>query len=126
MNAHSSGVQTGGLGSRLTLDPVRFPMTLVRRTALAVASLALWAAPALADDQCLTPAERRVAVSSGQAIPLAQAQRALRPEHRGEVLQARLCRADAGMVYLLTVMARHGKVVRVRIDAKSGQIVQVR
>jgi len=30
------------------------------------------------------------------------------------------------MVYLLTVMARHGKVVRVRIDAKSGQIVQVR
>ncbi len=101
-------------------------MTLVRRTALAVAALALWAAPALADEACLTPAERRAAVSGGQAIPLAQAQRALRPEHRGEVLQARLCRADAGMVYLLTVMQRHGKVVRVRIDAKSGQIVQVR
>jgi len=126
MNGHSSGVQDSGLGSGFTLDPVHFPMTLVRPIALAVAALALGAAPALADDACLSPAERRATVASGQAIPFAQAQRALRPEHRGEVLQARLCRGDSGLVYLLTVMARHGKVVRVRIDAKSGQIVQVR
>jgi uncharacterized membrane protein YkoI len=101
-------------------------MFMARRPACVAAALALWAAPVLADDQCLTPAERRAAVSGGQAIPFAQAQRALRPEHRGEVLQARLCRSDAGMVYLLTVMQRHGKVVRIRVDAKSGQIVQVR
>ena len=75
---------------------------------------------------CLSPAERRTAVAGGQAVPLAQAQRGLRTEHRGEVINARLCRANGQLVYLLTVVARHGKVMRVRIDAKTGQVVQVR
>jgi uncharacterized membrane protein YkoI len=100
-------------------------MTLVPTSALALA-LAVSAGPALAQMACLSPAERRVAVAEGQAIPLVQAQRALRPEHRGEVINARLCRAGNQLVYLLTVVARHGKVMRVRIDATNGQIVQVR
>lgn len=100
-------------------------MTLARTSALAFA-LAVSAGPALAQMACLSPAERRAAVAEGQAIPLAQAQRTLRAEHRGEVINARLCRAGNQLVYLLTVVARHGKVMRVRIDAATGQIVQVR
>jgi len=100
-------------------------MTLARTSALAFV-LAVSAGPALAQMACLSPAERRVAVAEGQAIPLVQAQRALRPEHRGEVINARLCRSGNQLVYLLTVVARHGKVMRVRIDATNGQLVQVR
>ncbi|AVO44076.1 PepSY domain-containing protein [Phreatobacter cathodiphilus] len=100
-------------------------MPLARTSALAFA-LAVSAGPALAQMACLSPAERRSAIADGQAIPLSQAQRALRAEHRGEVINARLCRAGNQLVYLLTVVARHGKVVRVRIDATNGQIVQVR
>ncbi|WP_296579855.1 hypothetical protein [Phreatobacter sp.] len=100
-------------------------MILARTSALAFA-LAVSAGPALAQMACLSPAERRVAVAEGEAIPLVQAQRALRPEHRGEVINARLCRAGNQLVYLLTVVARHGKVMRVRIDATNGQLVQVR
>lgn len=100
-------------------------MTLARPLALAFV-LAVSAGPALAQMACLSPAERRVAVAEGQAIPLAQAQRALRSEHRGEVINARLCRSGDDLVYLLTVVARHGKVMRVRVDATNGQIVQVR
>lgn len=100
-------------------------MTLARPIALVV-SLAAFAGTAEAQVSCLAPAERRAAVAAGQAIPLAQAQRSLRGEHRGEVINARLCRAGPQLVYLLTVVARHGKVMRVRIDAKTGQVVQVR
>jgi len=100
-------------------------MPFARITAAAFA-LALAAGTAGAQVACLSPAEMRSAVSGGQAIPLAQAQRGLRNEHRGEVINARLCRAGGQLVYLLTVVARHGKVMRLRIDAKSGQVVQVR
>lgn len=99
-------------------------MSVPRRLALALA-FALAAGPALAQ-ACLSPAERRQAVQAGQAMPLTQVTRQLRPEHRGEVVNARLCRAGSGLVYLLTVVDRRGKVMRLRLDARSGQIVQAR
>ncbi|MDP3545978.1 MAG: hypothetical protein Q8S29_07345 [Phreatobacter sp.] len=100
-------------------------MSLARIAATAVV-LVLAAGTAHAQVSCLSPTERRAAVAGGQAMPLSQAQRGLRAEHPGEVINARLCRAGTQLVYLLTVVARHGKVSRVRIDAKTGQVVQVR
>lgn len=99
-------------------------MSLKRRLALSFA-FAFMAGPALAQ-ACLTPAERSAAVQAGQAIPLNQATRQLRPEHRGEVVRARLCRTGGNLVYLLTVLDRRGKVMRLRLDARSGQLVQAR
>jgi uncharacterized membrane protein YkoI len=100
-------------------------MPFARIAATAVV-LVLAAGTVQAQVSCLSPAERRTAVAGGQALPLEQAQRSLRGDHRGEVINARLCRAGPQLVYLLTVVARHGKVMRVRIDAKTGQVVQVR
>jgi uncharacterized membrane protein YkoI len=94
---------------------------------LAALLLASVAAPAAASAQgCLTPAEQRAAISAGHAVPLAQATRNLSPEHRGEVVNARLCRANGELVYLLTVVGRRGKVARARIEAATGRVVQVR
>ncbi|WP_439573537.1 PepSY domain-containing protein [Phreatobacter sp.] len=99
-------------------------MTLTRRLALALA-LAMMAGPACAQ-ACLSPPERRQAVQAGQAVPLGQITRQLRPEHRGEVVRARLCRSGGNLVYLLTVVDRRGKVMRLRLDARSGHLDQAR
>jgi hypothetical protein len=101
-----------------------FAKTCAYVLGLAVAAM-VTVGPASAQG-CLSPTERNAAVSGGQAMPLNQATRALRPEHRGEVINARLCRAGGNLVYLLTVVDRRGKVTRVRLDAKNGQVVQVR
>lgn len=102
------------------------PAATLAKAGVILFGLALCAGPAAAQVNCLNPADRRAAVAGGQALPLAQAQRNLRPEQRGEVINARLCRAGGNLLYLLTVVDRRGKVTRVRIEASTGQVVQVR
>ena len=41
----------------------------------------------------------------------------------GTVVQARLCHGQDGLVYVLTVLAHDGKVVRVVVDAVKGTLV---
>ena len=71
---------------------------------------------------CLNKEAQREAIASGKAIPLAQAMRAV---HRrpGEVVKARLCQDTKGLVYLLTLLARDGKVTRATIDASNGSVI---
>jgi uncharacterized membrane protein YkoI len=79
---------------------------------------------------CLSKAEQRAAISSGQAVTLATAIRAAHGTARGrgarEVVRARLCRGPNGLVYVLTVLARDGKVTRTTVDAGSGRVVDAR
>jgi uncharacterized membrane protein YkoI len=69
---------------------------------------------------CLTPDERRAVIASRKAVPLGRAMRVARARIDGEVLKARLCRQDKRLVYVLTVLARNGKVMQARIDAADG------
>ena len=86
------------------------------------------AAPALAAEHstrsCLGKAEQRAAVASHRAISLG---RAVRSAHRhgrhGELLRARLCHRGTRLVYVLTLLARNGKVRRATIDAANGSVV---
>ena len=59
--------------------------------------------------------------ASGKVVPLASAKRAV-PAHKGEVVRARLCQGPKGLVYLLTLLARDGKVTHVTVDASSGRL----
>ena len=43
-----------------------------------------------------------------------------------EVVRARLCRQEGKLVYLLTLLARDGKVTHMAVDATSGKVVEVR
>ena len=91
-------------------------------------------APALAapdgDRVCLSKAEQRAALSSGQTVTLAAAIRSARGSVRGrgsrEVVKARLCREQNGLVYLLTLLTRDGKVTHTAVDATSGKVVDLR
>jgi len=73
---------------------------------------------------CLSKAEQRAAVAAHRAVPLAQAIRSLHARgHRAEVVRARLCRRGGGLVYVLTLLARNGKVTRASIDAANGELM---
>jgi uncharacterized membrane protein YkoI len=68
---------------------------------------------------CLTSAEQRAAIAAREAIPLA----AVRQRLSGELLRARLCRDSRRLIYLLTVLARDGKVRQVTVDATNGTVI---
>jgi uncharacterized membrane protein YkoI len=76
---------------------------------------------AAAERKCLTKEQQRAAIQSGKAVRLAVAVRAVK--RRGEVVRARLCEGGKGLVYMLTVLSRDGKVAHVTIDATSGSVL---
>ena len=93
--------------------------------------LVLSVAPAAADEQgCLTKDEQRAAIANGQAVTLGAAIRAARVSVRGrtgkEVVKARLCREEGGLRYVLTVLAKDGKVTHTSVDAGNGKVVDAR
>jgi uncharacterized membrane protein YkoI len=86
---------------------------------------------ARADEQhaCLTKVEQRAATANGQAVTLGTALRSahLTVRHGArEVVKARLCHRGGRLVYVLTVLARNGKVTHTTVDATSGKVVDAR
>jgi uncharacterized membrane protein YkoI len=78
--------------------------------------------PAAAERKaCLSQEERSAIIAAHKAVPLARAMRVVKAKIGGEVVKARLCRQERGLVYVLTVLARDGKVTQARVDAVDGQ-----
>ena len=90
--------------------------------ALTILSLAPARAAELAH-ACLDQKERRAEVESGRVVRLDTALRAVRSKMPGTLVRARLCRSNDGLVYVLTVLARDGKVARLTVDAVKGTLV---
>jgi uncharacterized membrane protein YkoI len=93
-------------------------------TALAASILLHDAAVAAESGACLTPDQRRAAIQNRKAVPLGRALRTAKARHAGDLLNARLCRQGKGLVYVLTVLARDGKVMHVRVDADNGNYIE--
>ena len=72
---------------------------------------------------CLSQEERHAVLNTRKAVPLARAMRVVKAKIGGEVLKARLCRQERGLVYVLTVLAQDGKVTQARVDAADGQLL---
>ncbi len=72
---------------------------------------------------CLNQKERRAATESGKLVHLAAAIHAAKKRMPGTVVRARLCRSGEGFVYVLTVLARDGKVARLTVDAVKGTLL---
>ena len=76
---------------------------------------------------CLSKAEQRAAVAEHRAIPLAQAIKSLHTHgRRAELVRARLCRHGGRLVYVLTLLARSGKVTSATVDAANGEFINGR
>ncbi len=72
---------------------------------------------------CLNQRERRALVENGTVLRLAAAMHAVRSHVPGTLVRARLCHRPEGLVYVLTVLAHDGKVMRVAVDASKGTLV---
>jgi uncharacterized membrane protein YkoI len=99
---------------------------MIRKLAISLFLLGLAASPlAAANDQaCLSRDQQRAAVEGGRAVPLATAIRAVNGQIPGrQVVRAQLCRQEKGLVYVLTVLARDGKVTHARVEAASGGLI---
>jgi uncharacterized membrane protein YkoI len=81
------------------------------------------AAPTLAADRkaCLSQDERRAVIASHKAVPLGRAISVVKARIGGDIVKARLCRQEQGLVYLLTVLGQTGKVTRAQVNAADGQ-----
>jgi uncharacterized membrane protein YkoI len=100
-------------------------MRFARRFAVAALTI-LSLAPARAAELahvCLDQKERRAEVESGHVVRLDTALRAVRSKMAGTLVRARLCHGNDGLVYVLTVLARDGKVERLTVDAVKGSLV---
>jgi uncharacterized membrane protein YkoI len=87
----------------------------------ALGALVPGVATAAEHKSCLAPDERRAIIAAHKAVPLAHAMHVVKAKLHGEVVKARLCRQERGLVYVLTVLARDGKVTQARVDAADGR-----
>ena len=86
--------------------------------------LALGADGAWAD--CLSTREARALVQSGKIVPMTTAVSEARGVGKGEMIDGRLCRAGDGLQYVVTFLGPEGRVRRVTLDAKTGDVVGVK
>ncbi len=99
---------------------------MIRLLAIAtvlMATVPLHDAAAAEAGACLSRDQRRTAIQNRKAVPLGRAIRSAKARHGGDVINARLCREEKGLVYVLTLLARDGKVMHVQVDAGSGSYI---
>ena len=72
---------------------------------------------------CLDQKDRKAESDANHLVRLGAAMRVARTRMPGTVVRARLCRDNDELVYVLTVLARDGKVARLTVDAVKGTLV---
>ena len=78
----------------------------------------------IAKPGCYSKLEQRALLGRREIVSLAEALRAAQPQRIGDVLRAQLCQGPKGQpVYVLTLLPPDGKVTRMTIDAKSGDMI---
>ena len=75
---------------------------------------------------CFSRQEQRMLILQGRVIRLGFALRAISAQDGDEMLRAELCRNSSGLVYVLTLLSRSGKVSRAVVDARTGAVVKDR
>lgn len=99
-------------------------LTLAAVFALCASRPGLTAEPAWQDDDRSYDRARR-AVRSGEAMPLPQAMARLRATIQGDLIATEYEYEFDRWVYEFTVIDMEGKLRRVHLDARSGELVQV-
>ena len=72
---------------------------------------------------CLSSQETRQAIEEGRASQFAAIKNAAGKIVRGEVVNAKLCRSNGGLVYQLVTLSRQGAVTRLTLDARTGKLL---
>jgi uncharacterized membrane protein YkoI len=91
----------------------------------------IWAAalgimPAAADQTCFSPEETRAHVARQGLIALNDVVRSARRDGGSELISARLCETNSMLVYMIAMLGRDGRVLRMTVDARSGDVIHHR
>jgi uncharacterized membrane protein YkoI len=73
---------------------------------------------------CLPAKEIRELVDKAEIVPSAKAIASAKAARPGEVVKARLCRQDGRLFYLVTMLAKDGKIRILEVDGRSGSLVE--
>jgi uncharacterized membrane protein YkoI len=102
-------------------------LTIAVLTALAAsAAVAVVSSPAQADTTCFSPGETHEQVQRHGLIPLNDVVRSARGGGRADLISARLCETSGNLVYMIAMLGRDGKVQRLTVDARSGDVINHR
>jgi uncharacterized membrane protein YkoI len=82
-------------------------------------------APALAD-QCLSMEDTRAVVVAKNLVSLHDIVRNARSANDAELISARLCETNGNMVYMIAMLGKNGRVMRMTVDARTGEIINHR
>ena len=82
--------------------------------------------PAPPGQGCFSHQEQRIFILQGRVIRLGFAMRAISAQDGDELVRAELCRNSSGLVYVLTLLSRSGKVSRAVVDARTGAVIKNR
>lgn len=99
---------------------------LVMMWVLVIALLLIPFESAAASGGCLDGAEARRTVQEERLIELQEARGIASARARGEIVSANLCRVDNRLVYVLAVLSREGRVVRIGVDARNRAVEELR
>lgn len=85
----------------------------------------LWPATSWASDRD-DHNQARAAVESGQVLPLKTVLAHLERQRPGNVLEVELERKGSGWVYEIKLLEANGQLARIKLDAKTGQILSAK
>jgi uncharacterized membrane protein YkoI len=75
---------------------------------------------------CFPPEETRELVARHGLVPLNDVVRSTRGDTRADLISARLCETNAQLVYMIAMLGRDGRVMRLTVDARSGDVMHHR
>ncbi len=111
----AGGWPPGGAALRATLSVL---LTAVLLSGLAPP--AAWAADEHDHERA------RVAVQAGEVLPLPKLLAQLRRTHPGKVLELELTRVEGRWIYEVKLLQANGQLLKLELDAATGQELQVR
>ena len=82
--------------------------------------------PAVAETVCFSAEETRDHVQKLGLVALHDIVRSARGAGHADLISSRLCETNGNMVYMITMLGREGKVMRLTVDARTGDLINNR
>jgi uncharacterized membrane protein YkoI len=99
---------------------------IARIAILSLITLTCATLPMRAESSCFTPEETREQVEKHGLVPLNDIVRSARGNGQSDLISARLCETAGNLVYMIAMLGRDGKVMRLTVDARSGNVINHR
>jgi uncharacterized membrane protein YkoI len=81
---------------------------------------------ASAQQACFSAEETRAHVVKLGLVSLHDVVRSARGGNEADLLSARLCETNGNMVYMIAMLGRDGRVMRMTVDARTGSVINNR